>query len=154
MTSPGTNPKTLNSTSSAQALEFVNSVLQLHLRQGGGCEVWAVFSTNEWVSRAGMRHFGIPEEKILAAAARILDGKITDQLIRIPTGEGKSRAIHQATRRAPNAAFGNSIWDAAMLGIARRPFVINPTPQLQKIASERRWPVYFPDSIRAEIRDD
>ena len=38
-----------------------------------------------------------------------------------------------------------------MLGIARRPFVINPTPQLQKIASERRWPVYFPDSVRAEI---
>jgi len=88
----------------------------------------------------GMRHFGIPEEKILAAAARIVDGKITDQLIRIPTGEGKSRAIHQAIRRAPDAAFGNSIWDAAMLGIARRPFVINPTPQLQKIASERRWP--------------
>src|SRR5437879_11229658 len=32
MTSPGTNPKTLNSTSSAQAVEFVNSVLQLQLR--------------------------------------------------------------------------------------------------------------------------
>src|SRR5437660_12838971 len=32
MTSPGTNPKTLNSTCSAQAVEFVNSVLQLQLR--------------------------------------------------------------------------------------------------------------------------
>jgi phosphoserine phosphatase len=36
----------------------------------------------------------------------------------------------------------------------RRPFVVNPTPQLQKIANERRWPVYFPDSVRAEIKDD
>jgi len=34
MTSPGTNPKTLNSTCSAQAVEFVNSVLQLQLRVG------------------------------------------------------------------------------------------------------------------------
>jgi phosphoserine phosphatase len=251
MTSPGTNPKNLNSTSSAQAVEFVNSVLQLplrtavfdcdgtlwagdsgegffdwelqqnllsdeivhwarpryaaykagkvteeqmcgemvtmhrglteaevqraadryfeqhcindifpelqvlvHLLQGAGCEVWAVSSTNEWVIRAGMRHFGIAEEKILAAAARVVDGKVTDQLVRIPTGEGKPKAIHQAIRRAPDAAFGNSIWDAAMLGIVRRPFVVNPTPQLQKIANERRWPVYFPDSVRAEIKDD
>jgi phosphoserine phosphatase len=116
--------------------------------------VWAVSSTNEWVIRSGMRHFGIPEEKILAAAVRIVDGKVTDGLIRVPTGEGKSKAIHQAIRRAPDAAFGNSIWDAAMLGIARKPFVINPTPQLQKIASERRWPVYFPDSVRPKSNED
>ena len=126
----------------------------VHRLQAQGCDVWAVSSTNEWVIRAGMRHFGIPEEKILAAAARVIDGKVTDQLVRIPTGEGKPKAIHQAIRRAPDAAFGNSIWDAAMLGIVRRPFVVNPTPQLQKIANERRWPVYFPDSVRAEIKDD
>src|SRR5437660_8519040 len=34
MTSPGTNPKTLKSTSSAQAVDLVNSVLQLQLRVG------------------------------------------------------------------------------------------------------------------------
>ena len=35
--------------------------------QENGCEVWAVSSSNEWVIRAGMRHFGIPENRILAA---------------------------------------------------------------------------------------
>jgi phosphoserine phosphatase len=133
---------------------FPEMQVLVHLLQGAGCEVWAVSSTNEWVIRAGMRHFGIPEEKILAAAVRIVDGKVTDGLIRVPSGEGKSKAIHQAIRRAPDAAFGNSIWDAAMLGIARKPFVVNPTPQLQKIASERRWPVYFPDSVRPEPKED
>ena len=34
-----------------------------------GCEVWAVSSTNEWVIRAAMKHFGIPPKRILAAAA-------------------------------------------------------------------------------------
>src|SRR5271163_4001437 len=32
--------------------------------QENGCEVWAVSSTNEWVIRAGMKHFGIPESCI------------------------------------------------------------------------------------------
>jgi phosphoserine phosphatase len=126
----------------------------VNLLQGAGCAVWAVSSTNEWVIRSGMWHFGIPEEKILAAAVRIVDGKVTDRLVRIPTGEGKPKAIHQAIRRAPDVAFGNSIWDAAMLGIAQKPFVINPTPQLQKIANERRWPVYVPDAVRPKPEDD
>jgi phosphoserine phosphatase len=114
-----------------------------------GCDVWAVSSTNEWVIKAAMPHFAIPEEKILAAAARIVDGKITDRLLRVPTGEGKSKALHEAIRRAPDAAFGNSIWDMEMLGMARHAFAVNPTAQLEKIAMERRWTVYFPNSVRA-----
>ena len=35
--------------------------------QENGCEVWAVSSSNEWVIRAAMRHFGIPESRVLAA---------------------------------------------------------------------------------------
>jgi phosphoserine phosphatase len=116
--------------------------------QEAGCEVWAVSSTNQWVIQAAMPHFGIPEERVLAAAVRVVDGKITDRLIRVPTGEGKPKVIEEAIHRAPDAAFGNSIWDAAMLGIARCPFVINPTPQLEKIAKQRRWPIYHPDQIQ------
>src|SRR2546429_9844358 len=67
---------------------FPEMQVLVHLLQGAGCEVWAVSSTNEWVIRAGMRHFGIPEEKILAAAARIEGGTITDHRIRTPTGAG------------------------------------------------------------------
>jgi len=122
--------------------------------QEAGCDVWAVSSTNEWVIRAAMPHFGIPEEKILATAAHIVEGKITDRLLRVPSGKDKPKALHDAIRRAPDAAFGNSIWDAQMLGTARRAYAINPTAQLEKIAKQRRWTMYFPDSVRAEINDD
>lgn len=132
---------------------FPEMQLLVTMLQGAGCDVWAVSSTNEWVIQAGMKHFGIPEERILAAAVRVIDGKITDRLLRVPSGEGKPKAIHEAIRRAPDAAFGNSIWDAAMLGIARHPFVINPTPQLDKIAIKRRWPVYYPDSVTTKPQD-
>ena len=116
--------------------------------QESGCDVWAVSSTNEWVIRAGMKHFGIPEQNILAAAVRVVDGKITDQLIRVPSGEGKPRAILDVVGRAPDVTFGNSIWDAAMLEISRQPIAVNPTPQLLKIADENKWLVYRPDSLR------
>jgi phosphoserine phosphatase len=119
----------------------------VHRLQESGCDVWAVSSTNEWVIRASMKHFGIPEQKILAAAVRVVDGKITDELIRVPSGEGKPRAILDVIGRGPDIAFGNSIWDAAMLGISRHPFALNPTAQLQKIAEQNKWPTYLPDSL-------
>ena len=51
-------------------------VLRLH---DVGCEVWAVSSTSEWVIQAGMKHFGIPASRILAAAVAVEDGKVTDK---------------------------------------------------------------------------
>lgn len=116
--------------------------------QESGCEVWAVSSTNEWVIRAGMRHCGIAENRILAAAVEIENGRITDRLVHIPTGEGKPGTIHKAIQRDPDVAFGNSRWDAEMLEIAKHAFAVNPNSELQKIAQKHRWPVYFPDSIR------
>jgi phosphoserine phosphatase len=94
-----------------------------------------------------MRHFGIPAENILAAAVRVVDSKIMDELIRVPSGEGKPRAIHDVIRQPPDSAFGNSIWDAAMLEIARHPFAVNPTAELEKIARQNNWPVYYPDPL-------
>jgi phosphoserine phosphatase len=126
--------------------EMKQLVLQL---QDLGCETWAVSSTNEWVIQAGMEHFRIPANRILAAAVSIEDGKVTDKLVRVPSGKGKPRAIYEVIGRSPDAVFGNAIWDADMLEIARYPFVINPTSELQAIARERRWPVYQPNSIAA-----
>jgi phosphoserine phosphatase len=115
--------------------------------QDAGCEVWAVSSTNEWVIQAGMKHFDIAPERILAATVVIEDGKITDKLIRVPSGKGKPQAIYDVIARAPDAVFGNSIWDADMLEISKHAFVINPTPQLEAIGKQRQWPIYFPDSL-------
>jgi HAD superfamily phosphoserine phosphatase-like hydrolase len=113
-----------------------------------GCDVWAVSSTSEWVIREGVRYFGIPADRILAAEVEFANGRVTDRLVRIPSGEGKPRAIREVAGRDPDAAFGNSRWDAAMLEIAKYPFAINPNPDLEKAARDRNWPIYFPDAVR------
>jgi len=121
--------------------------------QGSGCEVWAVSSTNEWVIRAAMKHFGIDERKILAASVKIESGRITDQLVRVPSGEGKPRAIRDVIKKDPHAAFGNSRWDADMLAIARHGFAVNPNPDLESTAQARGWTIYWPEARSVSIRE-
>lgn len=116
----------------------------VHRLQHSGCDVWAVSSTNEWVIRAAMRHFGIDERKILAAAAKVERGFITDQLIRVPSGEGKPRAIRDVINKNPDIAFGNSRWDIEMLAMGKHGFAVNPNPDLEKMAKDRRWTIYRP----------
>lgn len=112
-----------------------------------GCEVFAISSTNEWMIRAGMRHFGIPDNRILAAAVEIANGTITDHLIRVPSGAGKPRVIQAATDQALDAAFGNSKWDVEMLSAAAHAYAVNPNPDLESLARKRGWRIYFPDAI-------
>src|SRR5437667_1804417 len=124
-------------------------MLQLISRlQASGCDVWAVSSTNEWVIREAMRHVGIPPEKILAASANIENGMVTDRLVRVPSGPGKVKAILEVIGKAPDAAFGNSRWDTEMLALARHGFAINPNPDLEQVARERAWMIYWPDGTR------
>ena len=113
--------------------------------QAQGTDVWAVSSTNEWVIRAGMRHFGIARDHILAAAVKIDKMRITDKVVRIPSGDGKPLAIREVVKKVPDAAFGNSRWDRDMLEVAKHPYAINPNPDLKEIALARGWPVYFPN---------
>jgi phosphoserine phosphatase len=117
-----------------------------------GCEIWAVSSTNNWVIEEGVRDFGIPPERVLAARVAVVDGFITSTLIDVPTDEGKALSLQRADRSHPDAVFGNSIHDAAMLAIARAPFVVNPTPGLLEIAAERNWPVFIPAAIAGAAR--
>ncbi len=116
--------------------------------QKAGCDVWAVSSSNEWVIRAGMKHFGIPENRILATAIEIHDGIITGQLIRIPSGAGKPQALREVVKKDVDAGFGNSRWDAEMLAMAKHGFAVNPNPDLEATARQRGWTVYFPDGMR------
>ena len=116
--------------------------------QKSGCDVWAVSSTNEWTIREAMKHFGIPPEKILAAAVEVENGVITDRLIRVPSGIGKPQAILEVIGRPPDAAFGNSRWDSEMLRIARYAVAVNPNPDLEQLAREREWTIYWPAGAR------
>jgi HAD superfamily phosphoserine phosphatase-like hydrolase len=111
------------------------------------CQVWAVSSTNDWMIKAAMRHFGIPEDKILAATVEVRDGIITDRLIRVPSGDAKPRAIRAAISEPLDIACGNSRWDIAMLAMARHGFAVNPNPELEAAARQNDWRIYVPDSL-------
>jgi phosphoserine phosphatase len=112
--------------------------------QALGADVWAVSSTNQWVIREAMRHVGIAPEKILAASAEVNNGVITGKLTRLPSGPGKPKAILEVIKQVPDAAFGNSRWDADMLILARHAFAVNPNPDLEKLGREKGWTVYWP----------
>lgn len=116
--------------------------------QHSGCEVWAVSSTNEWVIRAAMRHFNIPDRRIIAAYVDIEKGRITDRLLRVPSGPGKPKAIRALIGQDPDIAFGNSRWDAEMLKMARYAFAINPNPDLEDLARQQGWTIYSPEAVR------
>ena len=112
-----------------------------------GVEIWAVSSTNNWVIEEGVRRFGIPAERVLAARVEVRDGAVTDKIVDVPTDEGKVAALLGVGVAAPDAVFGNSVHDAAMLEIARRAFPVNPTPALLERSAQEGWPVYFPASV-------
>lgn len=109
-----------------------------------GCQVWAVSSTNNWVVEAGAKRVGIPREHVLAASVRVESGRVTGDLVRVPSGEGKAVALRAVLTPPIDAVFGNSIHDRAMLELASHPHCVNPTPELLAIAQDRRWPVYWP----------
>jgi phosphoserine phosphatase len=119
--------------------------------QRNGCDIWAVSSTNDWVIEEGVRRFNIPANRVLAARVEASDGLITDRLIHVPTDEDKVEALRRvgitADINAPDAIFGNSVHDAAMLTIARGAFPVNPSTDLLSRSAAEGWPVYYPASV-------
>ena len=111
-----------------------------------GCDVWVVSSSIQWSIRSGMRSFGIPQDRILAAETAVENGIILDRLIRVPSGPGKPEALRSVLKTAPDCAFGNAIWDREMLAMSNHPFVINPNPDLRATAIAKGWRVYQPDA--------
>jgi len=109
-----------------------------------GTILWAVSSTNNWLIEDAMRDFDIPAERVLAACVRVTNGTITEELLDIPTDEGKAVSLARHGVSHPDAVFGNSIHDAAMLATARHPFAVNPTEALSEFAAAEGWPVFQP----------
>ena len=118
-----------------------------------GAALWAVSSTNKWVIAEGVRGFGIPEERILAAEVAVVDGLITSTLVDVPTDEGKATALRRVGLDRPDVVFGNSIHDQAMLEIAANAFAINPSPALLQAAVGRGWGWFRPAGAEAGSSD-
>ncbi len=116
--------------------------------RASGTEIWAVSSTNDWVIEEGVSRFGIAPERVLAAKVRVENGTVTNELVDVPTDEGKVLALARAGVTRPDAVFGNSVHDAAMLAIARVAFPVNPSPGLVEESSRRGWAVFYPRSVR------
>ena len=107
-------------------------------------DLWAVSSTNKWVVSEGVRHFGIPENRVLAAEVEVADGLITANLVDVPTGPAKAEALRRAGIPRPDAVFGNSLHDLAMLEMAAHPFPVNPSLGLLEECAKRGWGYFRP----------
>ncbi|HEY1209776.1 MAG TPA: haloacid dehalogenase-like hydrolase [Terracidiphilus sp.] len=114
-----------------------------------GVEIWAVSSTNKWVIAEGVRNFGFAEERILAAEVRVTGGLITSEILDVPTDEGKSEALKRVGIPRPDAAFGNSIHDLAMLEMARNAFPVNPSAELLEAAAKNGWGYFMPETAES-----
>lgn len=114
--------------------------------RAAGVELWAVSSTNKWVVSEGVRDLGIPETRVLAAEVKIASGIITTELIDVPTDEAKAAALKRVGLNRPDAVFGNSIHDLAMLQIARNAYPINPSPALLEAAAKNGWGYFRPQA--------
>ncbi len=121
--------------------------------RGRGTEIWAVSSTNKWVICEGMRMFGIPEERVLAAEVAVKDGIITSTIVDVPTDEGKPGSLGRVGVTHPDAVFGNSIHDLAMLEMAANAFPINPSPALLEAAMRNGWGYYRPQAAPPAFSD-
>ncbi len=125
--------------------------------QHNRCDIWAVSSTNNWVIEEGVRRFNIPADHVLAARVEVENGIVTDRLIHVPTDEDKVEALRRVGitpgDNPPDAVFGNSIHDAAMLSIARPQygltgaFPVNPSAGLIERCIDEGWAVYYPAPI-------
>jgi phosphoserine phosphatase len=123
--------------------EMESLVAALH---HAGVELWAVSSTNKWVVSGGVRDFGIPEQRVLAAEVKVIDGLITSEIIDVPTDEAKASALQRVGLAHPDAVFGNSIHDLAMLEIATRAYPVNPSPALVVAAAKNGWGYFRPQT--------
>jgi phosphoserine phosphatase len=123
---------------------FVEMAALVGRLREAGVELWAVSSTNKWIVSEGVRDFGIPAERVLAAEIRVAAGLITSEIVDVPTGAGKAVALRRVGLSRPDAVFGNSFHDLAMLEIARCAYPVNPSPTLIAAAAKNGWGYFRP----------
>jgi phosphoserine phosphatase len=98
-----------------------------------------------------VRLFGIPEEHVLAAEVRVAQGLISHEILDVPTDAGKATALKRVGLERPDAVFGNSVHDLAMLEMARNPFPVNPSPALLEAAAKNGWGYFVPQAAEGAV---
>ena len=130
---------------------FAEMTALLAVLDKAGVEMWAVSSTNRWVVAEGVRAYGIPDERVLAAEVAVEGGIITGKLLDVPTDEAKAAALPRAGLARPDAVFGNSVHDLAMMEIAANAFPVNPSPALLDAAAKKGWGYFRPQAAEGVV---
>jgi phosphoserine phosphatase len=71
-------------------------------------------------------------------------------LVDVPTGPAKAVALRRVGLSQPDAVFGNSFHDLAMLEIARSAYPVNPSPTLIEAAKEHGWGYFRPAAAEGQ----
>ncbi len=90
------------------------------------------------VLEAGSR-LGFSREQVVAALPQIGDGRVLPEVERpIPYGGGKVARLRErvGAERTLYAAFGDNVFDVALLASARLPFAVRPKPRLRAQAHQ------------------
>jgi phosphoserine phosphatase len=139
-------------TEKVEPLIFPQMEVLVRSLRARGTEIWAVSSTCDWVVEAGVvERFGIAPERVLAARVAVVDGVATSRLLAVPTDEGKAEALRAAGLERPDAVFGNSVHDLAMLEMARFAFPVNPSAELEAEADRAGWLKFYPTMAAVSI---
>jgi phosphoserine phosphatase len=69
----------------------------------------------------------------------------------VPTDEGKAVALRAIGLNQPDAVFGNSIHDLAMLDLAKCAYPVNPSPALVEAAAKRGWSYFRPAAAEGVV---
>ncbi|MFC6644081.1 HAD family hydrolase [Granulicella cerasi] len=149
----GLTVHTLRNAAAAFFSEYVERNIFAEMRelieqlQDRGTDIWCVSSTNDWVIEEGVKRFNIPANRVLAACVAAQDGVATNKLLDVPTDEGKVASLKRVGIVSPDAVFGNSVHDAAMLAISREAFPVNPSPALIERSAKEAWRIYYPATV-------
>jgi HAD superfamily hydrolase (TIGR01490 family) len=114
-----------------------------------GDRIAIVTATHEVVTRPIARLFGV-EDLIATELERDPRGRITGEIREVPAfREGKVARVtqwlaaggHSWASFGCTVAYSDSTNDLALLEAAMQPVATNPSPELERLARERGWPV-------------
>jgi phosphoserine phosphatase len=90
-----------------------------HTLLNAGFEVWVISGSIRWIVQAGVKGFGIQEDRVLGSSVEVENGVLTDRIEGlVPYRASKAKLIETIIGKKPLFAAGNTFWDKEMLATA------------------------------------
>lgn len=117
-----------------------------------GFECWVVSGSTRWIVQEGVKHFGVPANRVIATSVDVEGGLLTDLISHgiVPYRAGKSQLVKKLIETAPLFGVGNTYWDkelietASELGLtisSENPDEVNyeSEQKLRELAEQKGW---------------